>query len=113
MAECDRSEGTVRRGVTVAASDGHAGLGESELGTDDVHDSLAPIVEAEERNAELATVRFDGDHHLLGEVIRERTRLVVSRHDVVDGRETCAEDIGRSSFARAEPRRPEGSSPRE
>ena len=39
-AERDRAERAVRGGVRVAAGDGHAGLGEALLGSDDVHDAL-------------------------------------------------------------------------
>ena len=39
-AEGERAEGSVGGGVRVAADDGHAGLGEAELGADDVDDAL-------------------------------------------------------------------------
>jgi hypothetical protein len=35
-----RAERAVRRGVAVAADDGHAGQGKALLGADDVHDAL-------------------------------------------------------------------------
>ena len=39
-AEGERAESAVRAGVTVAAHDGHAGLGDAKLRADDVHDAL-------------------------------------------------------------------------
>ena len=41
----ERAERAVRGGMTVAANDGTAGLGQSQLGTDHVHDSLLRTVE--------------------------------------------------------------------
>ncbi len=43
-AEGERAEGAVRRGVAVAADDGHAGQGEALLRADDVDDALARVV---------------------------------------------------------------------
>ena len=39
-----RAESAVRRGVAVAADDGHAGQGKALLGADDVDDALADVV---------------------------------------------------------------------
>jgi hypothetical protein len=39
-AEGQRAEGAMRRGVAVAADDGHARQGEALLRPDDVHDAL-------------------------------------------------------------------------
>ena len=39
-----RAEGAVRRGMAVAADDGHAGQREALLGADDVDDALADVV---------------------------------------------------------------------
>ena len=39
----ERTEGAVRRGVAVAADDGHAGQGEALLRADDVDDALAAV----------------------------------------------------------------------
>jgi hypothetical protein len=39
-----RAEGAMRRGVAVAADDGHAGQGPALFGADDVHDALAHVV---------------------------------------------------------------------
>ena len=59
-AEGERAEGAVRRGVAVAADDGHAGQGEALLGADDVDDALADVVDVEQRDAELAAVLLQG-----------------------------------------------------
>src|SRR3989344_3319534 len=50
-AECERSEGTVRGGVTVAAYDRFPRLGETELRPDDVHDALMRALEVMEDDA--------------------------------------------------------------
>ena len=82
--ERDRPEGAVRRGVAVAARDGHAGLGQPELRADDVHDALPPAVEVEERHAEVLRVAHHVHGHLLGERIGVRPRLGRGRDDVVE-----------------------------
>ena len=85
MPKAKRAERAVRAGVAVAANDGHAGLGESELRADDVHDALILRSHVEELNAELAAVlaqRLDllrGDGFEDGK--RERRRRIV----VIDG----------------------------
>ena len=52
----ERAEGAVRRGVAVAADDGHAGQGEALLGADDVDDALALVALVEILDAEIAGV---------------------------------------------------------
>ena len=42
-AEGERAEGAMRRGVAVAADDGHAGLGQALLGADDMDDALGML----------------------------------------------------------------------
>ena len=42
-AEGERAEGAVGRGVAVAADDGHARLGQAQLGPDDVDDALVGV----------------------------------------------------------------------
>ena len=70
-AERDRPEGAVGGGVRVAADHGQAGLGQPELGADDVHDSLIKIAEAVDPDAELRRVpaqRVDlGPRHRVGD----------------------------------------------
>ena len=50
------AEGAVGRGVAVAADDGGAGLGQSLLGPDDMHDALADIVHRHVGDAEFGAV---------------------------------------------------------
>ena len=50
------SEGTVRRGMAVAAHQGHSGLGHALLRPDDVDDALADVVDREIGHAELGDV---------------------------------------------------------
>jgi hypothetical protein len=57
--EGERAEGAVRRGVGVAADDGHPGLGHAELRPDHVHDALAPGAERVDRHAELRAVLLE------------------------------------------------------
>ncbi len=79
-AKGEGAKGPVRRGVRVATDDGLARLGESQLGSDDVHDATAAVLQVEQLDAELARVVLelfdllrrrvdrDGDsaEHLLG-----------------------------------------------
>ena len=51
-AERHGAQRPVRRGVAVAADDGHARLCESQFGADDVHDALARVAHAEMFDAE-------------------------------------------------------------
>ena len=61
-AEGQRPESAVGGGVAVAADDGQAGLGEAELGADDVDDALAGVAHREEADAELVAVPGQGLH---------------------------------------------------
>src|SRR5690606_21782706 len=88
-AEGHRPEGAVRRGVTVAARDGHARLREPELGTYHVHDALTAGHMVVEGNTELAAVLLERREHGLGHLVRERPGEVLRRHDVVHGRESA------------------------
>ena len=58
-AEGERAERAVGRGVAVAADDGHPGLREPLLGSDDVDDALAGVAHPVEPDAELATVLLE------------------------------------------------------
>ena len=86
-AERHGAQRPVRRGVAVAADDGHARLGEAQFGTDDVHDALPGVAHAEMLDAEPGAVgrqRFDlpprfrlGDRQVLvdgGDVVVGRRR---------------------------------------
>src|ERR1019366_5062620 len=59
-AEGECAECSVRGGVRVAADDGHARLGDAQLGTDDVHDSLVARVYIVEFNSEFGAVLAQG-----------------------------------------------------
>ena len=58
--EGERAEGSVGRGVRVAAHEQDAGLGHALLGTDHVHDALARLATAEESNSS-CTVNCKGN----------------------------------------------------
>jgi len=55
--ERERAEGTVRRGVAVAAHDRHPRLRQAELRTDDVDDALATATGRVQRDPEFRAVR--------------------------------------------------------
>ena len=62
-------------------------LGQSQFGTDHVHDPLSRVVQSQQFNPELDTVSLDRRHHLLGQPIGKRPRLVVGGDDVINGRQ--------------------------
>ncbi len=84
-AEGNGAEGPVCRGMAVAAGNRHPGLGQAELGADDVDDALVGVADVVQRNAELAAVLLERRHHFLGEHVEERPALVQRRHDVIHG----------------------------
>ena len=106
-AERERAERAVRGGVRVAADDRHAGLGDAELGPDDVHDPLAVGAERVERDAELVAVGLER----LDLAARERVvdlradRRAVGRHVVVGGGERA---VRAADLAAGEPQALEG-----
>ena len=57
-AKGQRAKSAVGGGVAVAADDGHPGLGQAQLGADDMHDALVGAVQAIQADAELAAVVF-------------------------------------------------------
>ena len=59
-AEGQRAERAVGRGVAVPAHDGRSGQCEALLGSDDVDDAVARVVDAEQRNPELLAVADQG-----------------------------------------------------
>ncbi len=90
-AEGERAERAVGGGMAVAAHDGHAGLGEAQLGSDDVHDTLFGRAEVEQAHAELAAVAA---HHFnlrrrIG--VGDRLGTVGGRHVVILGAEGAVE----------------------
>ena len=78
-AESEGSEGAVCGGVRVAADDRHAGLGQSELRADDVHDSLVGVAEGVQADPEFLRVLAKG-------VDLQAARLVGDRQVDVEGR---------------------------
>ncbi len=84
-AEGDGAERAVRGGVAVATGDGHAGLGQTLLRRDDVHHALLARARLKQADTELTAVLVDGDHHLFRQAVGVGTRLVLGRHDMVDG----------------------------
>ena len=82
-----RAEGTVRRRVTVAADDRHAGLRQTQLWSDDVHDALLYVAHRVQADTELGAVaaqRLDlGSRDGVGDRLVDVDR----RHVVVLGRD--------------------------
>ena len=86
-AERHGAKRAVGRRVTVSAGDGHSGLRQTELGSDDMHDALVLAAGSARRpqlNAELPAVALERGGHLFGGDVDERSRLRAGRHDVVD-----------------------------
>jgi hypothetical protein len=86
-AERQRAERAVRRGVAVAAHDGHARLRETLLRPDDVHDALARIAHPVEPDAELFAVAGQHVHLLRRDRIGQRQVEAGGRHVVVHRRD--------------------------
>ena len=86
-AERDRAEGTVGRGVGVAAHDRHARLGQPELGADDVDDALLDVAERVEAYAEVGAVLAQRLDLRARDRIGDRLVPVDRRDVVVLGRE--------------------------
>ncbi len=86
-ADGEGAEGAVRRGMAVAADDGHAGLREAQLRTDHVHDPLVQASHVVERNPKLRDVSAQGLHLVPCDVVENRQRAVCRGDVVVDGRD--------------------------
>ena len=83
--EGEGTERPVGRGVAVAADDGHAGLGQPLLGSDDVDDALVGVAHRVAGDAELGAVGVE-DRQLLGrDGVGHRLVDVGGRHVVVGG----------------------------
>ena len=82
-AEGNGTERTVCRGVAITAGNRHTRLGQAQLGTDHVDDALVHVVQIEEADAEILTVGFEGNHHLLRQAIGEGSLTLLRRYDVV------------------------------
>jgi hypothetical protein len=83
--EGQRPEGSVCRRVGVTANDGHAGLSDSLLGSDDVHDSLTGIVETEEGDSEFGTIGDERVYLLLRQGVGDPELAAGGRDSVIDG----------------------------
>ena len=87
MPNGERAEGPVGGGVAVAAHDRHAGLGDPELGADDVDDALAVAAQREQRDAELGAVALErldlGRRERVGDagLAPDRGHVVVDRRE--------------------------------
>ena len=83
--ERQRPEGSVGRGVAVAADHGQPGLGEPELRADDVDDALVDVAHGEQRDAELRAVAPERLHlglaHRVGDGSGRRRDVVVLGRD--------------------------------
>ena len=85
--EGQRPEGTVGRGVGVAADYGHAGLGHPELRADDVNDTLVAIAQRVKTDSELGRVPAQCFHLGSGDGIRDRFEDVQRGSVVILGRQ--------------------------
>src|SRR5579872_2444954 len=86
-AKGQRAERAVRRGVAVAANDGHARLGHALFGADDVDDALADVVDAVILDAEFLDVAFERFDLLARFRFLDAARTVGRRHVVVGDRD--------------------------
>src|SRR5690606_11541835 len=82
-AEGERAEGAMRRGVRIAAHDGHAGQGEALLGAYDVDDPLADVADVEQGDAELTAVLLQSLHLDARLLFGDAPRAVGGRYVVV------------------------------
>ena len=105
--EGQRAEGAVGRGVGVPADDRHAGLGNAELGTDDVHDPLAVGAQRVDRYPELGAVALQGFDLDARELVLDARGdgRAVGRRVVVGGGERA---VGPAHLAPGEPQPVEG-----
>ena len=77
------SKGTVGGGVAIAADDGHAGLGDSELRSDDVHDAMPFVAQTVHGDFVPLTIGGEGLNLLAGEFLADWQVLLDGRHVVV------------------------------
>nr|WP_252934162.1 hypothetical protein [Streptomyces sp. EL5] len=81
----DGAERPVRRGVRVAAGDGHTGLGKALLGADDVDDAVLVAARGEETESEVLGVGLQLREHVLPQLVEEGAGDGVGGDDVVGG----------------------------
>ena len=82
-AERERAERTMGRGVTVAADHDHAGLAEPLLRPDDVHNSLPPVAQPEQRQARGLCVCFQVFDNPPAVRLIDRSEIMAERRDVM------------------------------
>lgn len=104
-AERQRAESAVGGGVGIAADHGRAGLGEAQLGADDVHDALLDVAEGVDPDAELRRVLAQGLQLDPGDRVCDRLVDVQGRGVVVLGGDR---EIGASDRAPGQPEAVEG-----
>ncbi len=85
-----RAECAVGRGVRVAAHDRHARLCQSQLGTDDVDDSLVRRADAVQRDPELVAVLLEAADLRERDLVGEGKRAISRRDRVIHGRQGLA-----------------------
>ena len=102
-AEGERTESAVGGGMTVSADDGHPGLGQTELGADDVDDALLGVAHRIDLDTELCTVAAQGLD--LGQAHRVGDRTRGGRDVMVLGGQR---QLGATHLAAAEPQAVEG-----
>src|SRR5205807_1661751 len=95
-AKGQRAECTVRGGVAVAANNSLPGLGDAQLGADDMHDALILAVHVEETDTGFATVFLQGFKLEFGIVIQDGQRAVGGGDGMVHHRES---EIGAADLA--------------
>ena len=84
--EREGAERAVRGGVAVAAHDRQPGLGQAELGTDDVHDAPPRVAHPVQLDTELGAVPGEHLHLLGGDGVLDRAVTTGGRVVVVDRR---------------------------
>ncbi len=77
--------------MAVATDQGHARLGESQFGAEDVHDALMAAAGAVEGHAELGTVEFQLLHLPRGDGIGDGQAAVMGWNAVIDGGDRAME----------------------
>ena len=109
--EGERAERAVGGGVRVAADDRHAGLGDAQLGPDDVDDPLAVGAERVERDAELVAVGLQRLDLAAAEARRGSWPRSACRRSARCGRRSraCGRGGGPRGRRAGGPRRPAGS----
>ena len=82
-AKCERAECAVRGGVAVAADHGHAGLSQTEFGSDDMDNSLACAMYAQTADAEIRAIGFELCDLPGGDLIHYGQRAIAGRNAVI------------------------------